>query len=189
MDKFNPNSLKASGPLSKALLSKGITSFDAAVSYIKYLPYGRNSNRSDYNLIIREGKGTCSTKHAFLKQLAIENGLEDLELCIGIYKMNSANTKGIGKVLESHDLTYIPEAHCYLKFGEKRLDYTNENSDSLKFEEDILYEEIIAPEQIGAYKVDLHQAFLKQWIKANAIPYSFEEIWTIREQCIANLSA
>jgi hypothetical protein len=53
-----------------------------------------------------------------------------------------------------------------------------------------LHEEAITPEQIGDYKVQLHQQFLRQWITNTALTqrFSFEEIWKIREECIAALA-
>ena len=87
--------------LSKLAIDIGITSFIGLYNYIHKLPYGRNSNRYDLELVIKEKKGTCSSKHAYLKQVAIENGLEQLSLWIGIYKMNTKNTKSIKKTQNS----------------------------------------------------------------------------------------
>jgi hypothetical protein len=41
--------------------------FEALIEKVKNIPYGRNSNRTDFSLVISENKGTCSSKHAFLK--------------------------------------------------------------------------------------------------------------------------
>jgi hypothetical protein len=53
-----------------------------------------------------------------------------------------------------------------------------------------LHEEEIDPNQAGAYKQTLHQSFLRRWIQESGLPaaYTFEELWKIREQCIAALS-
>ena len=53
----------------------------SAVTYIRRLPYGRNTDRSDILRVLREGKGTCSTKHALLACLAQEQGIP-LELTL-----------------------------------------------------------------------------------------------------------
>ena len=48
----------------------------------------------------------------------------------------------------------------------------------------------IAPHQIGAQKVALHRAFLDEW-RAHARPDaspSLDELWSIRESCIAALA-
>ena len=67
----------------------GINNWNELTKYIQNLPYGRNSNRHDLSLVLREKQGTCSSKHAFLKEIAAENKLENIKLYIGIYKMNS----------------------------------------------------------------------------------------------------
>jgi aspartate/tyrosine/aromatic aminotransferase len=139
-------------------------------------------------LIIPEQKGTCSTKHAFLKQLAIEQQQEKITLCIGIYQMNEINTKGVGSVLDAYQLAYIPEAHTYLKIDGTILDVTRTTENEASFEDSQLSEQEILPYQIASYKVAWHQNFLKQWIEKEQLPYSFQEIWKIREKCIEALS-
>lgn len=180
--------LSRDGSLSKLMLAKEILDFKSAIAYVHQLPYGRTTDRSDYRLIIPEQKGTCSTKHAFLKQLAIENKQETVKLCIGIYQMNEINTKGVGSVLVAHQLNYIPEAHTYLKIYGSVLDITRNATNKASFEDSLLSEQEILPHQIANYKVNWHQNFLKQWIEKEQLPYSFEEIWKIREKCIEALS-
>jgi hypothetical protein len=74
-----------------------------------------------------------------------------------------------------------------LKYKGKRYDITFPNSTSLKFEDSLLTEEEIIPKQIGTYKVAIHQEYLRMWIEASNIAYSFQEIWDIREACILAL--
>jgi len=181
-------SLSLNATLSKLLSSKQITDFKSAIAYVNELPYGRTSDRSDYNLIIPENKGTCSTKHAFLKQLAIENNQNAVELYIGIYQMNETNTKGVGSVLNHYNLDYIPEAHTYLKINGNVLDITRTTENTTSFEDRLLTEQQILPHQIAAYKVNWHQKFLKQWILNEQLSFTFEEIWKIRELCILAIS-
>ena len=47
----------------------------------------------------------------------------------------------------------------------------------------------IAPAQISDYKIALHQRFIREWMAAggDARGLRFEEIWRIREACIAAL--
>ena len=47
--------------------------FKELIDKIKNLPYGRNANRYDFTLVLSENKGTCSSKHAFLKDFADKN--------------------------------------------------------------------------------------------------------------------
>jgi len=153
------------------------------------LPYGRTKDRSDYASIIKEQKGTCSTKHAFLKAVAQEHHQDRVKLYLGIYKMNALNTKGIETVLENYkSIKYIPEAHSYLKIDDAIIDITRTVSSKTTFEDDLLTEMEIVPNQIGHYKEQYHQNYIKTWIVSENINYSFHEIWQIREACIAALS-
>ena len=188
MDKLPDFKLSNTFPISKPCIEKQLRTFEDVCYYVQQLPYGRNSNRSDFSLVMNEGRGTCSTKHAFLSQIAIENSIQNVDLYIGIYQMNSQNTKGIRSVLNQFEIAFLPEAHTYLKIDGKTFDFTSVNSEGLKFKDSLMSEEKILPYQIRAHKIKRHQDFLKNWIEKNNIAYSFEEIWNIREACIAKLS-
>ncbi len=186
MDKLYNFTLTNQNPLSLELLDLGISNFINALNYIQKIPYGRNSNRSDYTLIIKEQKGTCSTKHAYLASLADQS--HDINLFMGIYKMNEKNTHGVSDVLKKWQLAFIPEAHCYLKINQNIIDITGIGNSDVSFEESLITEEEIKPHQIGEFKIRRHKAFLQKWILSDAIPYDFETIWHIREACIKSLS-
>ncbi|WP_299242546.1 hypothetical protein [uncultured Aquimarina sp.] len=175
--------------LSKIITEKGITSWSELITYVKNIPYGRNSNRIDNTLVITENKGTCSSKHSLLKRIADLNGMNDIKLIIGIYKMNATNTPKIGNVILNNDLKYIPEAHCYLRYNDETIDATSNSSDFGRIINDVIIEKNIQPNQVGSYKIKYHQAFIKEWIVSEKLNFSFEEIWKIREQCIENLSS
>lgn len=188
MDKLFNFNLTDQNELSRELLSLGVSNFKDAIIYIQNLPYGRNTNRGDYTLIIKEQKGTCSTKHAFLAALAIQENISGVKLFLGIYKMCAKNTTGVLSVLEKWQLPFLPEAHCYLKINEVLVDVTRNFSNTTSFENSLFTEEEILPLQIGEYKVKRHYTFLKNWITAESIPYDFKTIWYIREACIKSLS-
>ena len=54
--------------------------------------------------------------------------------------------------------------------------------------DDLIFEEEITPNQVLDYKRELHQKYLKEWIKKEEMDYTFEEIWSIREEGIEILS-
>lgn len=180
--------LTAKDALTQQLNTIGISTWTQLIAYIKQLPYGRTSNRTDLSLVITEQKGTCSSKHALLKKVADLNEIKGIDLVIGIYKMSETNTPGIGNELSQNDLSYIPEAHCYLKVDGKQTDYTATDASFEKIKNDILEEIAITPDQITQFKVDYHQAYLKSWLETNEHHRTFEEVWQIREKCIYNLS-
>ena len=172
--------------MSKAIKIKAVN-FENLIETVKNIPYGRNANREDFSLLITENKGTCSSKHAFLKDYASKNNIKNVSLFIGIYKMNEKNTK-IGLILKDNNLEYLPEAHCYLKVNGNVMDVTSKESNFENLKNDILEEIEIKAHQVSEFKIKYHQDFIKKWIINNQINYKFEDIWKIREQCIAKLS-
>lgn len=61
------------GEVSREFLTHGLVHFRQAAQFVKQLPYGRNTDRSDYRLVLSEGRGTCSTKHALLASYVWNN--------------------------------------------------------------------------------------------------------------------
>lgn len=180
--------IKSTLPCSTLCKTNGLRDFISLGNHLKKIPYGRTKHRSDYCSVLIENKGTCSTKHAFLKQIAIENNIQNIQLYIGIYKMNDANTKGVGNVLKSYNLEYIPEAHTYLKINKKTVDITRAIISREFFKDSLLTETKILPNDIGDFKIEFHQKHIKQWLLEEKINSNFETVWRIRELCIAALS-
>ncbi len=175
-------------PYSKLCIDEGFNDFESISDYFKSLPYGRNSDRSNFKLVLTERKGTCASKHAFLKELAIENYQASVKLFIGVYKMNDKNTSGVEPILSKYKLDYLPQAHTYLKINGELSDITRSVESELNFMDDLIFEEEITPNQVLDYKRELHQKYLKEWIKKEEMDYTFEEIWSIREEGIEILS-
>ncbi len=182
--------LTPAGLLSAAFLSLDIRDLRAAGRHLHSLPYGRTADRADFAAVLREGKGTCSTKHALLAALAREQGVA-LALTLGIYLMHEANTPGVGPVLEKHGLPWLPEAHCYLTYEGRRIDVTRSGVEPSEPIDALLHEEVIAPEQIGDYKVAVHQRYLRRWMSEHPEIVGqrrFDDLWRAREECIAALA-
>ncbi|WP_129019636.1 hypothetical protein [Edaphocola flava] len=181
--------ITANDPLSVAFLQKGIYNFSNALQYVRHLPYGRNPDKTRLESVLEEGRGTCSTKHALLFQLARIHNQGNVLLCMGIFRMSGKNTPRVAATLAAHKLDYIPEAHNYLSVAGIRVDCTHAHAQPSDFLPDLLVETTILPEQITGYKVQYHRNYLQQWLlKHPEIPYTLEELWTIREQCIQDLS-
>ena len=180
--------LESRDKLTELAKSKGINTWNELTEFIKYLPYGRNKNRTDFGLVLSELKGTCSSKHALLKSIADLNNVPNIELIIGIYRMTELNTPKIGTELTDNSIEFIPEAHCYLKINDNRIDLTSEQSEFKKIEKDIIQEKPIEPSQVADFKVDYHKKFLKDWLNETKLEFEFEQIWRIREKCIENLT-
>ena len=175
--------------ISESFLNIGKTTFLEAAHFVQNLDYKRNLDKNNMLVVLNDNFGTCSTKHALLKRLADENQKFDFQLILGIFEMNADNTPQIKEILEKHQLDYIPEAHNYLKWNHQILDFTSRTWRKENFESQLLKEIEIQPEQITDFKVKYHQNFLEDWLdQYPKIPYSIDEIWKIREDCILALS-
>lgn len=175
--------LSESGELARSFRTLGIEGYRAAARYVRDLPYGRNSDRSDYRLVLYEGRGTCSTKHALLAALAREHGVA-VELRIGVYLMDGTNTPGVARVLRRHGIRALPEAHCYLAHRDRRVDVTGVEGSAA---EEFIHEETIEPAQIGTYKAERHRKFVRRWASERGLDAG--RVWQVREECIGALSS
>jgi hypothetical protein len=107
-----------------------------------------------------------------------------LMLCI--YEMTAENTPGVGTVLHHAGLHALPEAHCYLHAGGTRIDATRATGGNAPLADFTpLYEEAIAPAQIGTYKVIKHREFVAAWATERGFDPAW--VWEVRERCIASL--
>jgi hypothetical protein len=176
----------SNGPVSTIFKDHGLNTFTEACDYIKRLPYGRNKDKTRPLNVFSDGCGTCGTKHAVLKQLADENGFAGLTLVIAICRMTPENSPLVRHVLRQYELAYLPEAHNYLKYKNSVVDMTAEKP--LAINNEMLQEIEIEPHQITGYKVALHKEYIDNWRRENHIPYSLDELWEIREACIAAMS-
>lgn len=180
--------LSSNDKLTMLLRQHNMNTWSKAIAFITNLPYGRNSSRHNLVQVVLEKKGTCSSKHALLALVAQANKIANVQLVMGIYKVTTANTQQFATQLKDAGLDYFPEAHCYLKIGNLRFDFTTPKADIREIENDIIYEEIILPAQVAEYKVQQHKKFIAWWIDENAIGKTFDEIWVLREQFIKQLT-
>lgn len=180
--------IHSSKEISSAFRDSGINDFKQAALFVKQLPYKRNANKYDLTTVLTDGFGTCSTKHALLKQLAIENEIKNIRLMLCIFKMNASNAPKIAATLEDNKLEYVLEAHNYLLINGAIVDCTTATSAKEDFLDDIVSTIEIDPSQINEYKVNIHKEILQRWLNENAgINYSLDELFSIREKCIENL--
>ncbi|WP_417608847.1 hypothetical protein [Owenweeksia hongkongensis] len=174
------------GQLSAILYSKEITSLQNLLDWLLGLPYGRNSDRTDYTLILKENKGTCSTKHALVRAVAIENNWPDVNLYIGFFFMDSNIYPRLKDILEKAGLEGIPEAHTFLVIDGNYVDVTSKSS---PIEEGMIIDEMdIDPVGIGDLKESIHKGFIADWAEEEKINLPLNQIWATREACIKELS-
>ncbi|MDF2378984.1 MAG: hypothetical protein P1V18_02035 [Candidatus Gracilibacteria bacterium] len=169
-------------PITQAFLELECFTYYDAAAYVRNLAYGRNSGEGELRVLL-EKKGTCSSKHLLLAQLAKENDWHEIKIIVGIFMMNEENTPGVGPTLSKHKMFHIPEAHCYLMMNNIRYDFTKIGCRETLPKDFSIEEHNISLETLARDKPHLHRSFLKQWNKK----LSEDEIWEIREECIAAL--
>lgn len=181
--------LTADETISTLFRSLGINDFDTACDYIARIPYGRNSNRADFLLVVSEKKGTCSSKHALLTALAEENAIHDIELIAGIFMLSRETHPQLASFF--HDKLYdtIPECHCYLRFKGQRFDFTDRSNGMERIAAKIVREQRIEPHQVRDWKIVIHKHYMEGWLKRNPnLTISLDELWADREELINQLS-
>ncbi|RZJ49663.1 MAG: hypothetical protein EOO19_04955 [Chryseobacterium sp.] len=87
--------IQRKGIISDEFISRKIADFSSACKFISDLPYKRNSDKSNIKCVFDELGGTCSTKHAVLRKLALENNHPEVKLILGIFKMDAEYTSKI----------------------------------------------------------------------------------------------
>ncbi|AEA44873.1 hypothetical protein [Fluviicola taffensis] len=181
--------LTSNEPYSDSFRNKGINSFKEACDYIAQLPYGRNANREDFSLVLSEAKGTCSSKHALLSELALENSHPEIELIAGIFLMNEETHSKLTGFFEDKPYSNIPECHCYLRYNGERFDYTDTSNGLERIIPRLVREQRIDPNQVSDWKVMIHKHYLEGWLSRNpAFQLTLDDIWKDREEAIALLS-
>jgi len=185
LEEFTNRPFSAVGRYTSLFQMAGIRGFAGAARHVRALSYGRIADRQKLWLVLEEGRGSCTTKHALLAELAREQGI-DVHLTLGMYEMNERNTPGVVRVLSAYRLEYIPEAH----YNGGRIDGTGLPAAAEPIDH-FLQEEPITVDQIGAYRHDVHQRYLHSWIARTDFVRgrNLEEIWCIRAACIAALAA
>ncbi|MGD8724703.1 MAG: hypothetical protein PVG00_12270, partial [Desulfobacterales bacterium] len=160
-----PNSpIVDTGVISNHFLSSGIMQFLDACDYVQQLPYGYNSDRDDLMILFKEKMGSCTTKHAVIATLAAELDLP-INKAIGIYPMTEALVSGTDNILDKYDLPYIPMIHCFLEYGDHRVDLTQSNQNGKNQPIDTLfYTERVEPNISAKHEYRLYRQALKDRI-------------------------
>jgi hypothetical protein len=130
MDKltvFPDNAISNAGIVSAEFLKLDINRFVDACRYVHELPYGYNTDRDNLMILFKENKGTCTTKHAVVATLAEELGMPIVKN-VGIYAMTEELVTGTNDILAKYDLPYVPMVHCFLAYGENRVDLSEGNN-------------------------------------------------------------
>ena len=99
-DKIPDAEIKPIGIISKKFLELGINSFKEACMYVHNIEYGYNTNYDDKLIFFKEKKGTCTSKHATIAQLAKELNIP-MNKHVGVYKLTEEIAIGTNKILSA----------------------------------------------------------------------------------------
>ena len=178
------------GNVSESFRNLGINTFSQACKFIQNLPYARISDRDNLDLVLRENRGTCSSKHGILSRLCEENGHEEIELIAGIFLMSSETHVELTEFFKDKPYSNIPEMHCFFRLStHDRYDFTSKNNRLALIEAKLVREQRIEPHQTGDWKEKIHQDYVRRWVaRKPELGLSFDDIWAQREECIRLLS-
>jgi hypothetical protein len=142
---FPETRITGNGEVSKIVTGRGVTTFRDAARYIFEMPYGYNSSKENGLILFEENRGSCTTKHAAFVMLAEELGIPVFKH-IGIYAMTEEIVTGTGEICTKYGLPFIPMLHCFLVYGEYRVDLTegNNNGKNCPIDDFIHDEQVIA---------------------------------------------
>ncbi len=178
--------LTGTGRCANAAQSMGCMRFAPLAEHIRNLPYGRVPGDSHGLTVVREGRGTCSSKHQFLAALAHECGRADIVLTVGLYRMSARTNPAIGPILMAAGFDDILEAHCYLTYQRQRYDFTGLPAGAVSPFDVLIDERGTTPENLAAMKVPYHREALIRWARAHGVDAGWA--WAVREQCIEALA-
>ena len=173
------------GSVAEEVRRRGFDRFSFLAEHVRRLPYCRPTDVNDVMAVLKEQRGTCSAKHWLLATVAHECGQPDVELIVGLYEMSERNTPGVWAALQHTGFDWVPEAHCYLRMGGLRYDFTGLSGSRASPFDSLLSEHLVSPEHLHMQKARLHQEAVRVWAKSNAVP--FERAWALREACIQAL--
>src|SRR5579871_3387862 len=178
--------IPTTGSLSRLARALGLQRFSDLAEYVRLLPYGRVAGQRPAHAVLLEQRGTCSSKHALLATVSREAGRHDIDLMLGIFEMHERNTPGVGAVLLRYNLPCIPEAHCYLRVADRRLDYTGLPGGLESPFQSLLMEEPVDPTLVNLIKSQRHREFVQKWSTDRGLDP--DRVWLAREECIAALA-
>ncbi|HXC07542.1 MAG TPA: hypothetical protein VNV61_01330 [Steroidobacteraceae bacterium] len=175
----------ARSPISRVVCDAGIFSFAQLTQRVTVIPYGRTSSESPV-AVLTENRGTCSSKHRLLAEVAQEFQQFAITLTVGIYDMHEDNTPGVGVILDAAGVASIPEAHCYLKVDDSRFDFTGLRRGATSPFQSLESETAVLPKDLVQHKRRLHANRLLNWAGQHGL--SLDDAWAIREACISALA-
>ncbi len=174
------------GRFSDYFIERHVASFHEVVRYLERLPYQRLNDPRDYELVLSEGGGTFTARHAILTQLANEQQVTGLALALCVYDLSGDHWTEVGNVLGQYGLHRLPEVCGCIKY--RKQFYSLEDVTAAK--SGVVSAVDIVPVQIGNFKRRYHSNYLANWatLENTGQSWSVAQLWSIRDQCLSALA-
>lgn len=188
---FPDFTIAPAGMISEQFLNMHIPTFTAACKYVHQLPYGYNIDRDAPMGLFKENKGTCTTKHAVIATLALEQDYP-IHKNIGIYAMTEVLVSGTDTILDKFALPYLPMVHCFLVYKTFRVDLTEGNLNGKNSSiEAFIYTTKVAPDISGKDEYLLYRKALQEHVltRKEFEGIAIKTILQAREEGLALLKA
>jgi len=156
--------LDPNGAIGKQFYQIGINTLYAAINHVYGLKYQPPSDPFNWNLVISEQCGTCSTRHALLVLLAKENNVS-FALGHAIYHLTPERFPMLQPILERSGLPFIPESHNFIVYNHYFLDITFPGHAQILPQKDVSLMKTIDCAELLYVKKTWYPVFLKQWLK------------------------
>ncbi len=177
--------LNSKGSISEAAQQLQLKDFHGVIEHIWNLRYYRVSESGRYDLVLPEGCGTCSTKHAALVALAHELEESAVQLQLALFIINHKTFPKLRKIFKEHPTKSFLEAHCFIVYKEQYFDFTFKGNSPLHSAQ-IYGEPIqISVSDIGKNKEQWHRKEMLHWCNENELDFALH--WQLREACIQEL--
>lgn len=167
-------------PIAKTFYQINIDNLYSVIDFVYKLPYKPTSDPFNWNLVLTERCGTCSTRHTLLVSLARELGLH-FELGNAIYPMTPENFPMLREPLEQAGLPYIPESHNFIIYQSYFLDVTFPGDCKLLNVKDLWDISTIAVQDLKIIKTKMYPLYLQTWLKQHNINITLEEYKTLHD--------
>ncbi len=174
------------GWVSTELLGRGVRTLGAAAEHLRALPYGRGTSRA-FSAPLLDGRGTCSTKHAAFKELALEQGFDDVALVLVMTALAPPVGPAVAAAAAAHGVPVIIDAHCRVDVAGEPVDLTFPDDEPPLRPGEELSQVHIAPDDVIEEKPRRHRAFVSEYAAAHGL--SAEALWAAREAFIAALAS
>lgn len=176
-------SLLAKTALCAEVRAHGFFHFDRLAEHVRALPFGRPRWANDPLAVLHEGRGTCSSKHRLLAEVAHACGHDEVGLGIGLYEMNAHNSPGVGPVLQAAGLDSIIDTRCHLTVGAHRFDFSGLGAGEASPFDALLAEHRVQPTELSVTNDRLLREALASWASTRGITPASAR--ALREACVA----